>query len=80
MARLFEVIETPEAGWTTRKIEHTALMLGEDAEWHVELQRPADGATIHFHHPDLHIAWLRAVEQAHSKNIGLDQPDAHSVS
>jgi hypothetical protein len=73
MARLFEAIETPEPGWTTRKIEHTALMLGEDAEWHVELQRRTDGATIHHHHPDLYIAWVRAVEKAHAHTIGLEE-------
>lgn len=75
MARLFEVIENPETGWTTRRLEHAAAMLGEEAEWHVELIRPADGATVHFHHADLHIAWLRAVERAHASNIGLDQDD-----
>lgn len=72
MARLFDMIETPEPGWKTRRIEQAALMLGEEAEWHVELQRLSDGATIHRHHPLLMIAWCRAVEEAHSMAIGLD--------
>src|SRR5688500_15711615 len=69
--RLFAVIETPEPGWTTRKIEHAAVLLGEDAEWHVEMFRLADGATVNFHHPSLHVAWLRACERAHMESNDL---------
>src|SRR6188768_2741852 len=75
MARLFELVENPEPGWTTRKIEHAAVMLGEDAEWCVELQRLSDGATVSHHHADLHVAWVRAVERAHNENINLDVDD-----
>lgn len=71
--RLFEVIENPEPGWTTRKIEHAAVLLGEDAEWHVELLRLADGACVNFHHPSLHVAWLRACERAHMESNGLTE-------
>lgn len=75
MPRLFELIESPEPGWTTRKMEKAAAMLGEDAEWCVELQRLSDGATVVHHHADLHLAWVRACEQAHGLNIKLDEPE-----
>lgn len=72
MARLFAVIETPEPGWTTRKIEHHTT-LDTAPEWHVELVRERDGATVNYHHESLHVAWLRAVEQAHMLGAGLDE-------
>lgn len=64
MARLFEVLENPQPGWTTRKIE-SHRTVDSEPEWHVELIRERDGATVHFHHESLHVAWVRAVERAH---------------
>jgi hypothetical protein len=74
MARLFEVLENPQPGWTTRKIE-SHRTVDSEPEWHVELIRESDGATINFHHESLHVAWVRACEHAHASDIKLDQDE-----
>lgn len=74
MARLFELIETPEPGWETRKIKRVRL-IDLDGEWLVQLARLSDGLQVQHQHESLHIAWVRACEQAHAVNIKLDHPD-----
>lgn len=72
MARLFEAIETPEPGWTTRKLE-SHRTVDNPMEWHVELIRERDGATVNFRHERLHVAWLRACEHAHMLKDNLHE-------
>lgn len=79
MARLFEVIENPEPGWTTRKLE-SHRTVDQPLEWHVELIRERDGACVTTHNESLHVAWVRACEQAHVTEIGLDQGEGQSTS
>lgn len=74
MARLFEQIETPEPGWETRKLKRVRH-LGLDPEWLVQLARLSDGLQVQHQHPSLHVAWVRACEQAYASNLRLDHPD-----
>lgn len=79
MARPMDLIENPEPGWTTRKIE-SHRTVDNPLEWHVELIRERDGATVNFHHENLYVAFLRAMERAHASEMQLDQEDAQSRS
>ena len=67
---VFDVIETPEPGWVTRKLKRKTAIDSEPT-WLVQLAHDGDGASIEFEHESLYIAWARACEQAHSYNAGL---------
>lgn len=72
MARLFDLIENPETGWTTRKIKR-CVHIGAPEEWLVELMKVGTGLTIEKRHESLHVAWLRACEAANMSNQGIDR-------
>jgi len=74
MARTFDLIENPEPGWVTRRIERHAR-LGNDPVWQVELARKTDGVTVFHEHESLHVAWVRACEQANYTERGLGHDD-----
>lgn len=78
-ARPMDLIENPEPGWTTRRIE-SHRTVDNPLEWHVELIRERDGATVNFHHESLHVAFLRAMEHAHMSDNQLDQTPEQSLS
>lgn len=79
MARLFDLLEAPEPGWTTRKLE-SHRTVDQPIEWQIELIRERDGACVSVHHESLHVAWVRAVEKAHMTEQQLDQEPAQSLS
>lgn len=71
MARLFDVIENPLAGWETRTIK-MVHHIDEPSTWTVSLMRIEDGTAIEFTHEDLYIAWARAIEAARTLHLQLD--------
>lgn len=74
MARLFELIETPEPGWRVRKlkwVEH----IGAPGEWLVQLMKVGTGITVEHRSEHLHVAFTRSQEAAHNHEIGLDKVD-----
>lgn len=74
MARLFELLETPEPGWTTRKIKRVEH-IGAPPEWLVQLTKDGSGVAVEYRSEHLHVAFTRAQEAAHNHEIGLDRID-----
>lgn len=67
---LFDMIENPEPGWSTRKIEQI-VSSGQPPMWRIELMHDETAAVFMQQNESLFVAWARATEAAHMQRIGL---------
>ena len=74
MSKMFRLIEEPEKGWETLKIEQERR-LDAPNQWSVTLLRSSDGMRVTHTHEDLYVAWARAAAKAGMENMeAADEP------
>lgn len=67
---VFDMIENPEPGWSTRKIKQV-FSTDTPPIWLVVLMHNETAAVSQFESESLFVAWARATEAAHMHNLGL---------
>ncbi len=66
----FDVIENPEPGWSTRRIEQV-VSSDRPPVWSVELVNDETAERLTHESESLFVAWARVTERAHMQRIGL---------